>query len=95
MYKHSVYKLSYHSHKKRKDSLYIEISLVSWNLPNGPKHWGSIFKHKNSSDGDQLLAGAFRAIIDKIEALYFKLQRSGIENESSHIKHTFSERFKL
>ena len=26
---------------------------------------------------------------------YFKLQKSGIGNESSHIRHTFSERFQL
>ena len=45
-----------------------------------------------SSEGDQLLAGAFHAITDKVEAkrIYFKLQRGGIENE-----YTFSERFKL
>ena len=62
-----------HSHKKRKDSLetravYIEISLVSWNSPNDPKHWGSILKNMASSEGDQLLAGAFHAIMGKIEA---------------------------
>ena len=62
-----------HSLKKRRDSLetravYIEISLVSWNLPNGPKHRGSILKNMASSEGDQLLAGAFHAIMGKIEA---------------------------
>ena len=40
-----------HSHKKWKDSLetravYIEIFLVSWNLPNGPKHRGSILRNE-------------------------------------------------
>ena len=38
-----------HSHKKRKDSLetrvvFMEISMLSWNLPNVPKHWGSLLK---------------------------------------------------
>ena len=42
---------------------------------------------KHSSEGDQLLAGAFHAIIDKIEADI--LQRSGIKNKSSYIKNTF------
>ena len=63
----------YHSHKKRKDSLetravYIENPLVSWNLPNGPKHRASVLKNMASSEGDQLLAGAFPAIVGKIEA---------------------------
>ena len=57
----------------RKDNLktpavYIEISLVSWNLPNGPKHRGSIFKNVASSEEAQQLARAFPAITDKIEA---------------------------
>ena len=43
-----------------------------------------------SSEGDQLLAGVFYAILDEIETdKYFKLQRSGIGNESSYIKNTF------
>ena len=62
-----------HSHKKWKDSMktrvsYIEISLVSWNLPNGPKHQGSILKNMASSKEGQLIAGAFHTIRDKIEA---------------------------
>ena len=62
-----------HSHKKRKDGLeawavYIEITLISWNLLNGPKHWGSILKNMGSSQGDQLHEGAFHAIMGKIEA---------------------------
>ena len=62
-----------HSHKKRKDSLevravYIEIPWVSGNLPNAPKHRGSILKNIASSEGNQLLAGAFHAIMGKIEA---------------------------
>ena len=45
-----------------------------------------------SSEGDQLLSGAFHAIMDKIEAdiLHIaKWQRSRIGNESSSIKDTF------
>ena len=47
------------------------------------------------SEGDQLPAGAFHPIMDKIEdnLIYFKSQINGIENESSNIKDTFSERF--
>ena len=61
-----------HSHKKWKDSLetqavYIEIPSVSWNLLNGQKHQGSILKNMASSEGNQLLAGAFHAIMGKIE----------------------------
>ena len=33
-----------------------------------PKHWESIFKNMAISEGDQLIAGAFLAIMDKIEA---------------------------
>ena len=62
-----------HSHKKRKDSLetravYIEIILVSWNLPNGSKHQGWILRNMAISEGDKLLAGAFHVVTDKIEA---------------------------
>ena len=46
----------------------MEMSVVSRNLPKGPKNWGSILKNMASSEGDQLLAVAFHAIIDKIEA---------------------------
>ena len=65
-----VYSCSYHSRKKRKNSLetraiYIEISMVSWNLPNGPKHRGSIFRNMASSEGNQQHAKAFHATMDK------------------------------
>ena len=68
-----MYFLLYHGQKKRKDSLEtrgvcIEIPLVSRNLPNGPKHQGLILKNMASSEGDQQLAGAFHAIMGKIEA---------------------------
>ena len=46
----------------------MEMSVVSRNLPKGPKSWGSILKNMASSEGDQRLAVAFHAIIDKIEA---------------------------
>ena len=62
-----------HSHKKRKDSLetravYTEISVVSWNLPNILKYRGSILRNMASFEIDQVLAGAFHVIMDKIEA---------------------------
>ena len=62
-----------HSQKKRKISLetrpvYIEISIVSWSLPNGTKHLGLFLKNVASSKGDQLLTGAFHAIKDKTDA---------------------------
>ena len=62
-----------HSHKTWKDSLetwvvYIEISLVSGNILNSPKHRGSILRNMASFEEDQQLAGAFHAIMDKIEA---------------------------
>ena len=71
---------STHRHKERKDSLetrtiYIETSLVSWSLPEGPKHRGSILRNIASSEGDQLLAGVFLAIMDKIEADMFQIAK--------------------
>ena len=47
---------------------YIEISLVSWNVPNGPKHQGSILKNMASSEEGQLIGGAFHIIRDEIVA---------------------------
>ena len=41
------------------------MSLVSSTLPNGPRHWGWILRKMAGSGGDQLLAGAFHAIMDK------------------------------
>ena len=48
-----------------------------------------------SSEGDQPLARAFHAIMDKIEADMLQIAKNGIGNESSYIKDTFSERFQL
>ena len=48
-----------------------------------------------SPEGDQLPAEDFHTIMDKMRLIYIKLQRSGIGNESLHIKDTFSERFQL
>ena len=65
--------IAYYSHKKRKDSLetwavYIETPWVSWGIL-GPKHRGSILKNNMAgSEENQLLAGAFHAIMGKIEA---------------------------
>ena len=45
-----------------------------------------------SSEGDQLLSGAFHVVMDKIEADILQItkwQRSRIRNESSSIKDTF------
>ena len=90
------------SHKKQKDSLetwvvYIEITLVFWDLLNGPKQSESILWSMASSEGDQLITGAFHAIygLNRARLIYLKLQTSGIESESSYIKDTFSERFQL
>ena len=71
-----LWKLVYHyhhSHKKRKGSLetrslYIEIYLISWNSPFGPKYRGSILRSMASYEGDQPLARAFHTIMDKTEA---------------------------
>ena len=41
------------------------------------------------SEVDQLLAGTFHVIMDKIEADLLNFQSSGIENESSYFKNTF------
>ena len=49
-------------------AVYIEISLVSWNLPNDPKCRDLILRNMCSPEEDQLLGGAFNAIVDKIEA---------------------------
>ena len=45
-------------------------------------------------EGHQRLAGAFHAIMNNREAdIYFKMKRSGIENESSYIKILFQKDF--
>ena len=89
-----------HTHKKRNDSLdtravFIEISLVFLNLSNGPKHWGSTLRNTVNSKGDQPLAGAFHAIMDKIEADILQIAEKWSWNESSYIKDTFPEIFQL
>ena len=72
-----------HSLKKQKDSLetwaiYKEISLISWNLPNGPKHRRSILKNMASSERDQLHAGAFHAIVEKIKVDILQIAKKWI-----------------
>ena len=52
-----------------------------------------MLKNMANSEVDQLLAGAFHAIIGKIGAGILQLQRSKIGNKFSCIKDTFSERF--
>ena len=49
-------------------AVYIEIFLVSLNLPNSPQHQESTLRNIASSGGDQLLARAFHAIMHKISA---------------------------
>ena len=75
--KKSVDKLSClelnHSHKKRKDSLetrvvLIEISMLCWHLPSGPKHWGSLQKNMTFPEGNKLFASNFRANLDETNA---------------------------
>ena len=56
-----------HSHKKRLNSLetgtvFIEISMLSWNLTNSSKY-GGLFLKKALSEGNQLFAGGFRALL--------------------------------
>ena len=46
-----------------------------------------------SSEGDQLIAGAFHVIMYKIYADVLQIVKKWIGNESSYIKHTSSERF--
>ena len=100
-----LFYIPHHSHKKRKDSLqthtvYKEISVVSRNLPNGAKYRRSILKNMASPKGDQPLAGAFHAVMEKIEADVLQIATRkwkwiGIGNEFSYIKDSFSERFQL
>ena len=76
-----------HSHKKRKDSLetravYTEILVVSWNLPNILKYRGSILRNMASFEIDQVLAGAFHVIMDKIEADILQIAKKW----NSHVK---------
>ena len=51
----------------------------------------------DSSEGYQLLAGAFHVITDKIEVdiLETAKKKNGIKNESLYVKDTFSERFQV
>ena len=45
--------------------------------------------------GDQLLEGNLRAVLDKIELIYSKIQRNETENGSSNIKDPSTELFQL
>ena len=42
--------------------------MLSWNLVNGPKHWGSFLDNMVCTNGNQLLEGDLHAILDKIDA---------------------------
>ena len=59
-----------HSHKKLKHGLetraiFIEISILCWNLPNSPKHWGTLQKNMAFPEGNKLFAGDFCANLDE------------------------------
>ena len=59
-----------HSHKKLKHSLetrviFIEISILCWNLPNGPKHWGTLQRNMAFPEGNKLFADYFCANLDE------------------------------
>ena len=49
-------------------AVYIEISLISWNLLTGPKHLGSIVRNMVSSEGGSATCRSFHASMDKIKA---------------------------
>ena len=44
----------------------IEISLLCWNFSSGPKHRRSLEKNMTFSEGNQLFAGDFHALLDEI-----------------------------
>ena len=73
-------------------AVYIEIPMLSWNLPNDPKHRGFL-TNTVGSEGDQLLAGAFHAIKNKTELDMLQIAKKRNWNQSSYIKDTFLERF--
>ena len=77
--------LTKHSHEKRKETraVYIEMSLVSWNLLNCPKHRGSILRNIASSEVDEPLAKAFHAIMDKKEPDLLHTSRIIFQKDSS------------
>ena len=85
-----------HSHKKRKDSLearavLIEISVLCWNLPSGPKHWGSVRKNIVFPKGNKLFAGDLRANLDETNAGMVQFTKRGTGNGLPNIKDTFAE----
>ena len=91
-----------HSHKKRKDSLetraiLIEIFMLCWNLPSGPKHWGWLQKKKTLLSLKEIscLQMIFVLIWAKQTLIWFNLQRYGIANGFSNIKDTFVESLQL
>ena len=73
------------------------VSLVSWNLPNGPKHGASILRNMvASSEGDQSLAGAFHANYGQNRGSYISNCKEVQLEMNLHISRIlFSERFQL
>ena len=90
-----------HSHKKRKDSLekravLIEIFMLCWNLPSGPKHRGRLQKIKLPSlKGISCFQVISLLIWMKQTLIWFSLQRDGTGNGLSSIKDTFVESLQL
>ena len=68
-----------HSHKKRNNNLetrafLIEISMLCWNLPSGPKHWGSRQRNMAFPEGKKHFVGEFCANLDETNAFYKELE---------------------
>ena len=90
-----------YSHKKRKDSLetravLIEISMLCWNLPSGPKHRRSLQKKTwLSLKGISYLQVIFVLIWMKQALIWLNLQGDGTGNGLPNIKDTFAESLQL
>ena len=69
----------------------MEIFMLCWNLPSGPKHRGWLQKNI----AFQKRISWFRANLDETNAVWFNLQRDGTRNGLSNIKETFSESLQL
>ena len=83
-----------HSHKKWKDSLITRIILIEISIilkfTKQPKISGSLYKNMAFSEENQLLAGDFHAVRDKINAARLQFTRNGAEDGLSKIKDTFA-----
>ena len=73
-----------HSHKKRKDGLktravLIEISVICWNWPSGPKRRGLLQKYMAFSEGTSYLQVIFVLIWIKQTLIWFILKEMEVE----------------